>query len=82
MKLQVCVFFFATCMFVTGCSSGVQPAGPDTYFISKGSLPIWMSAAGAKADCYKKANQMLRGTGTCHGAYFHRRARPHSRTGW
>lgn len=57
MKLQVCVFSLATCMFVTGCSSGVQPAGPDTYFISKGSLPIWMSAAGAKADCYKKANQ-------------------------
>lgn len=57
MKLQVRVLSLVACMFATGCSSGVQPAGPNTYFISKGSLPIWMSAAGAKADCYRQANE-------------------------
>ncbi len=40
---------------LAGCASSVAPAGPDTYFVSYGPLPIWMSAAKAKAECYQKA---------------------------
>ena len=47
---------FGACIFITGCVSNVQSAGPDTYFVSCGPLPIWMSAAKAKADCYQQAS--------------------------
>ena len=43
-------------VLITGCMSSVTPAGPNTYYLSKGSLPIWMSAANAQADCYEQAN--------------------------
>jgi hypothetical protein len=43
-------------IFLTGCISPVETAGPDTYYVSKGPLPIWMSAAKAKAACYRKAS--------------------------
>jgi hypothetical protein len=46
--------FFAL-VLLTGCVSQVVPAGPDTYFISYGPLPITMSAAKAKAKCYQQA---------------------------
>lgn len=41
---------------LSGCTSAVVPAGPDTYYISKGPLPFWMAAARAKADCYRSAD--------------------------
>ena len=61
-KTQGMKFYFAALIifaatFFTGCVSSVSPAGPDTYYISKGPLPIWMSGAKAKADCYQEANK-------------------------
>jgi hypothetical protein len=43
-------------LLLTGCASPVVSAGPDTHYISYGPLPIWMSAAKAKAECYQQAN--------------------------
>jgi hypothetical protein len=43
-------------ILLTGCASHVVPAGPDTYYISCGPLPIWMSAAKAKANIYGQAS--------------------------
>ncbi|HAO77575.1 MAG TPA: hypothetical protein DCQ92_01125 [Verrucomicrobia subdivision 3 bacterium] len=43
-------------IILTGCASNVVPAGPDTYYISYGPLPITMSAAKAKAQCYRQAS--------------------------
>ena len=45
-----------TLVLLAGCASPVVSAGPDTHYISYGPLPIWMSAAKAKADCYQQAN--------------------------
>ncbi len=53
MKASIMSFALA---LLTGCMSTVVPSGPNTYYISKGSLPIWMSAANAKADCYHEAD--------------------------
>jgi len=66
MKLShhiICSFAFGACIFITGCVSNVQPAGPDTYFISCGPLPIWMSAPKAKADCYEQASAWCKARG-------------------
>ena len=43
-------------VLLNGCMSSVTPAGPGLYYISKGPLSIWSSAARAKADCYREAN--------------------------
>lgn len=48
---------------LTGCTSAVVPAGPDTYFVSRGPLPIWASAARAKSDCYQEADAWCRKRG-------------------
>ena len=59
MKLSryiICFIAFAACIFITGCASSVVPAGPDTYYVSYGPLPITMSAAKAKAHCYQQAS--------------------------
>jgi hypothetical protein len=54
-KIAITSFFLAP-LFLTGCLSPVVTAGPNTYYVSKGPLPIWMSAAKAKAACYRKAS--------------------------
>jgi hypothetical protein len=57
MRIIHIIFVACICLTGAGCVSSVQPAGPDTYFVSKGPLPIWMSAARGKADCYQKASE-------------------------
>lgn len=47
-------------LLATGCASNITPAGPNTYYISKGPLPIWNSSAKAKADLYQQADQWCR----------------------
>ena len=60
MKLNAYFISFITFglfIFITGCASNVVPAGPNnTYYVSYGPLPIWMSAAKAKAKCYLLAS--------------------------
>ncbi|HKQ40641.1 MAG TPA: hypothetical protein VJ063_21415 [Verrucomicrobiae bacterium] len=46
---------FAVYVFITGCSTGVVPAGPDTYLISR-SVSGFGTAGAAKAAVYKEAN--------------------------
>jgi hypothetical protein len=44
-------------LFLSACASSVMRAGPDTYYVSYGPLPVWMSAAKAKAECYEMASE-------------------------
>lgn len=41
--------------FVAGCSSGVVPAGPDTYMVSR-SVSGFSTAGAAKASAYREAS--------------------------
>jgi hypothetical protein len=66
MKLSryiICYIAFAACIFITGCASSVVPAGPDTYYVSYGPLPITMSAAKGKAHCYQQASAWCQARG-------------------
>ena len=59
MKLShyiICSIAFGACIFITGCASNVVLAGPNTYYVSYGPPPIWMSAEKAKAKCYRQAS--------------------------
>lgn len=50
------VFSLCVLVLLSGCVSAIVPAGPDTYYVSEGPLPITMSAAKAKAECYQTAS--------------------------
>ncbi len=66
MKLShyiICTIAFGACIFITGCASNIVAAGPDTYFVSYGPLPITMSAAKAKAHCYQLASEWCKARG-------------------
>lgn len=44
-----------TAALVAGCSSGIVPAGPDTYMVSR-SIEVFSTGAGGKAALYREAN--------------------------
>ena len=46
---------FTACIFITGCSTGVVAAGPDTYLISR-SVSGFGTAGAAKAAVYREAS--------------------------
>ena len=45
----------STAVFLSACSSGIVPAGPDTYMVSR-SVSGFGSSAHAKAKLYKEAS--------------------------
>jgi hypothetical protein len=44
------------CLGLSGCSTGVVAAGPDTYMISK-SIPFFSTVGSAKASIYRDASK-------------------------
>ncbi len=59
----ICFFTVAGCILINGCASSVVPAGPDTFFVSYGPLPVMMSAAKAEAHCYQQASAWCQARG-------------------
>ena len=52
----------AVCVFTACSSSGVVPAGPDTYLISR-SVSGFSTAASAKAKLYREASAWCKAQG-------------------
>mgnify|MGYP000467510325 CR=1 FL=1 len=52
-----------TC-FLTACTTGVTPAGPDTYMISR-SVSAFQTTASAKAAAYREADAWAKSKGAC-----------------
>lgn len=50
-----------TC-FLTACTTGVTPAGPDTYMISR-SVSAFQTTASAKAAAYREADAWAKSKG-------------------
>jgi hypothetical protein len=61
MKVLKCITIRLVCAggivaSLTGCSTGVVAAGPDTYMISK-SIPFFSTVGSAKASVYRDASK-------------------------
>ena len=49
-------------LLLAACTTGVTPAGPDTYMLSR-SVSAFQTTAGAKAKAYKEADAWARSKG-------------------
>jgi hypothetical protein len=52
------IWRIAVCAALGGCASstGILPAGPDTYTITERSAPVWGGGVEAQRDVFMKAN--------------------------
>ena len=53
------IWWIVVCAALGGCTSstGILPAGPDTYTISERFAPIWGGGVEAQRDVFMRANE-------------------------
>jgi hypothetical protein len=54
--MQQTLLLVGIVLLVAGCSSGIQPAGPDTYIITR-RVSAFSTGASAKAEAYREASE-------------------------